>query len=535
MHIRCPHCRNAIEVVEESSFRDMECPSCGSHFNLVGDVEETQSHKGPVKTIGHFTLIERLSMGAFGTVYKAKDTKLDRFVAIKIPRKEQLSDQEAEAFLRDARAAAQLNHPNVVAVHEVGKDGDLLYIVSDYVDGADLREWMRGEPLPPREAADLMIKIAEGIHHAHKNGVIHRDLKPANIMMGLDRQPRVMDFGLAKRESGEITMTMDGATLGTPAYMSPEQARGKAHEADARSDVYSLGVILYEMLTGSRPFRGEKRMLIVQILEDEPSSIRRQNGAVAKDLETICLKCLQKKSESRYEDANELSKDLRRWLNEEPIHARPVNAFGRTLKWYRRNRTIASATTAIVIILLLSSIVSTSFWWDSDRQRQAAESQRNEARQQKLEAELQRNEAKKLLAQFEELAEVQLIINRYKFWLMYGVMDTAGLSPADKSRIKETRNQLYPNLETEDDWEELMRQVGDAGDRLSKLSREAKSETLVALVKQESESVQVSLVYAFRQVVLIVAWQTVYESLRKCFPLWPRMEKFSPSQYFQWL
>jgi WD40 repeat protein len=317
--------------------------------------------------LGRFEIRRELGHGSFGRVFLAYDLILRREVALKVPRLEILPHPELrERFQREARAAARLDHPNLVPVYEGGEIGPVCYIASAYCPGVTLAAWLRGrsEPVPAELAARFMVPLADVVAHAHSRGVLHRDLKPSNVLLepavalrpdGLDFVPRITDFGLAKLSAEETqNLTQSGVVLGTPSYMAPEQASGgKSKEIGPATDVYALGAILYELLTGRPPFLAESMLdMLEQVRSREPVPPRRLRPRLPRDLETICLKCLQKEPSKRYANAQELADDLGRFLKHEPIKARPTPAWEQGIKWMKRRPTQAALVGVSTLALL---------------------------------------------------------------------------------------------------------------------------------------------------------------------------------------
>ncbi len=325
----------------------------------------------PSTSLGPFDLLEEVGRGGMGVVYRARHRRLDRIVALKLLGAAVGTPEEIERFHREAQSAARLHHPGIVEIYDVGEVEGRPYIAMEFVAGQSLDRFLADRQLPLRQRVDLLRRIAEAVEQAHAHGIVHRDLKPGNVLIDPEGRPRVADFGLAKEvRDGSRSLTRSGAILGTPQYMSPEQADGDGAHMGPPSDVFSLGVMLYEILSGRRPFVADRPVaLIVKILSEEIVSPRRRDPRVPVDLDTVCMKALEKDWGRRYATAGALAADLGRWLEGEPIEARPTTLAYRVWMRARRNPVVSGLAVALVVAGVTLGGLGWRAW---ERDREAA-------------------------------------------------------------------------------------------------------------------------------------------------------------------
>ena len=371
-----------------------------------------------VQYFGEYELLQEIARGGMGVVYKARQSRLNRLVALKMILSGQLaSEDDVQRFYIEAEAAASLEHPGIVPIFEIGEHEGQHFFSMGFIDGAGLDVQVKEGPMAPREAAALTQQVCEAIAYAHSQNVIHRDLKPANVLIDGTGQAKVTDFGLAKKTDGDSDLTGTGQILGTPGYMPPEQASGETDTIGPAADIYSLGAILYALLTGRPPFQSANVMdTLLAVLEQEPVAPRQLNPALDQDLETICLKCLQKDAGRRYGTTDEVVAELGRYLNGEPIHARPISKLERGWRWCKRKPALAGLGALAAVMLLtfgiggpLVAMQQSALRTEADEERQLAETAQEESEKQTQLAEEARLETRRRMAHANVINGTQLV------------------------------------------------------------------------------------------------------------------------------
>ena len=371
---RCSECGAEMSAARQDGL----CTRCLLELGLRA--EAAPAHEPALNLqlptpFGDYELLEEIARGGMGIVYRARQISLDRVVAVKLLLAGAFSTPEnVKRFRVEASAAASLQHSNIVTIHEVGVHQGQHYLVMDYVDGPSLAKRVAQRPLPPKTAAAYVKIVTEAVQFAHEHGILHRDLKPSNVLLDTKDQPRVTDFGLAKRFEGDTELTLSGQLVGSPSYLPPEQAVAGHGKVSRRSDVYGLGATLYQLLTGRAPFQAATiTETLQQVLDTEPVAPRLLNPAVPRDLETICLKCLEKEPARRYPTAQVLAEELERFLSGQPVVARPIGALGKGWRWCRRNPRFAGAVGVAVLSLLVGLVGVGWQWRRAESQRVRAE------------------------------------------------------------------------------------------------------------------------------------------------------------------
>src|SRR5438128_7093888 len=357
----CPGCllESGLRLLEEEEpTSNAQRPTPNAQFSSDERASKSARLSGE---FGDYELLEEVGRGGQGVVFRAKQKSLNRTVALKVISIGQWASQaHLKRFRREAEAAASLDHPGIVPIYEVGERDGSCYFSMKFVEGGQLDEVVRRTPMPIRQAAELIAKVARTVHYAHEHGILHRDIKPGNILVDEKGEPHLTDFGLARLVETESTMTRTMEVLGTPSYMAPEQAVGNNAAVSKVTDVYGLGAVLYQLLTGHPPFAGGTTYETIRLLlETEPRQPRLWNPKIDRDLSTICLKCLDKDPRRRYASALALAEDLERWLRNEPIRARHTGIFTRARKWVRRNPTTALL---FALSLIFAATVGVMIW-----------------------------------------------------------------------------------------------------------------------------------------------------------------------------
>ncbi len=428
LRAECPTCGKPLRVEATSVGHRVRCPDCSTDFvvssvSFAGGASLVPSHVAEpqiaddaanafaglqgLSRLGRFELRTELGQGGFGRVYRAFDPVLRREVAIKVPQFLDLDADHRERFLNEARTAANLRHPNIVSVYECGESGGRLYIVSEYVKGETVAARLVRDAPAVELAVEWVREIAQGLEYAHAEGIVHRDIKPENLIVGKNGRPQILDFGLAKLTDEASSLTVDGSVMGTPAYMSPEQARGETKQVGPASDQYCLGATLYHLLTGQRPFDGPPHQVIGLVASTAPPAPRKIRPELPRDLEAICRKAMAPVAVDRYFSCAEFAADLDRWQRQEPVRARPMSLPKRLWRWCRREPRTAALLMGLAVVFLTGFTASLTFWGMAEAARQTSDGALSQAlnsgKKEREALQLASARAEELLKQNEEI------------------------------------------------------------------------------------------------------------------------------------